>query len=85
MTPATYAKQNGFACTPEFEAGWHAHECVAIMMREKALQMMNRMIAHQMANPSADDFECCGNPVVGAQYMGQNEMICCGDPNRKDG
>lgn len=24
--------------------------------------------------------ECCGNPCVGAQYMGQNEMICCGQP-----
>lgn len=28
-----------------------------------------------------DDFpECCGCPEVGAQYMGQNEMVCCGCP-----
>lgn len=27
-----------------------------------------------------DDFPaCCGCPVVGAQYMGQKEMICCGN------
>jgi hypothetical protein len=27
-----------------------------------------------------DDFpECCGKPVVGAEYMGQQEMICCGN------
>lgn len=24
--------------------------------------------------------ECCGNPVVGAEYMGQEEMVCCGCP-----
>jgi hypothetical protein len=24
--------------------------------------------------------ECCGNPEVGAEYMGQREMICCGCP-----
>lgn len=23
---------------------------------------------------------CCGSPVVGAQYMGQTEMVCCGNP-----
>jgi hypothetical protein len=29
-----------------------------------------------------DDFpgECCGQPVVGAEYMGQQEMLCCGNP-----
>lgn len=27
-----------------------------------------------------EEFECCGNPVVGAEYMGQKEMICCGNP-----
>jgi len=24
--------------------------------------------------------ECCGSPVVGAEYMGQQEMLCCGCP-----
>jgi hypothetical protein len=24
---------------------------------------------------------CCGHPVVGAQYGGMQEMICCGNPN----
>jgi hypothetical protein len=24
--------------------------------------------------------ECCGSPVVGAEYMGQQEMVCCGCP-----
>jgi len=24
--------------------------------------------------------ECCGCPVVGAQYMGASEMVCCGNP-----
>jgi hypothetical protein len=24
--------------------------------------------------------ECCGNPVVGAEYMGSQEMVCCGNP-----
>lgn len=24
--------------------------------------------------------ECCGKPVVGAEYMGSQEMICCGCP-----
>ena len=23
--------------------------------------------------------ECCGRPCVGAQYMGQSEMVCCGE------
>lgn len=23
---------------------------------------------------------CCGQPCVGAEYMGQQEMICCGNP-----
>lgn len=31
-----------------------------------------------------DDFpECCGRPCVGAEYMGQQEMICCGEPERQ--
>lgn len=31
-----------------------------------------------------DDFpECCGRPVVGAEYMGQQEMLCCGEPERQ--
>lgn len=25
---------------------------------------------------------CCGHPVVGAEYMGAQEMICCGDPDQ---
>lgn len=24
---------------------------------------------------------CCGRPVVGAEYMGQQEIICCGEPD----
>jgi hypothetical protein len=24
--------------------------------------------------------ECCGSPVVGAEYMGQQEVVCCGCP-----
>jgi hypothetical protein len=24
--------------------------------------------------------ECCGQPVVGAEYMGSVEFICCGNP-----
>lgn len=24
--------------------------------------------------------ECCGCPVVGAEYMGQQEQVCCGQP-----
>lgn len=24
--------------------------------------------------------ECCGVPVVGAEYMGQQEQVCCGCP-----
>lgn len=23
---------------------------------------------------------CCGNPVIGAEYMGAQEHICCGEP-----
>ncbi|WP_333998255.1 hypothetical protein [Burkholderia orbicola] len=23
---------------------------------------------------------CCGSPVVGGEYMGQQEMVCCGCP-----
>lgn len=23
--------------------------------------------------------ECCGRPCVGAEYMGQCEMVCCGE------
>jgi hypothetical protein len=23
---------------------------------------------------------CCGRPCVGAEYMGQQEMVCCGNP-----
>ena len=25
-----------------------------------------------------EHLECCGRPVVGAEYMGQQEMLCCG-------
>jgi hypothetical protein len=28
----------------------------------------------------SDHPECCGSPVVGAEYMGQQEMVCCGCP-----
>ena len=24
---------------------------------------------------------CCGQPCVGAEYMGQQEMVCCGNPD----
>ncbi len=24
--------------------------------------------------------ECCGQPSIGATYMGQNEEVCCGCP-----
>ncbi len=24
--------------------------------------------------------ECCGNPVVGAEYMSDRKMVCCGCP-----
>lgn len=24
---------------------------------------------------------CCGRPCVGAEYMGQQEMVCCGNPD----
>jgi len=27
-----------------------------------------------------EEWDCCGNFVVGAEYMGQCEMICCGNP-----
>ena len=27
-----------------------------------------------------DQPECCGSPVVGAEYMGAQEMVCCGNP-----
>jgi len=27
-----------------------------------------------------DHPECCGCPVVGAEYMGAQEMTCCGNP-----
>lgn len=27
---------------------------------------------------------CCGRLVVGAEYMGAQEMICCGEPERDD-
>lgn len=27
-----------------------------------------------------DHLECCGSPVVGAEYMGQQEQVCCGCP-----
>ena len=27
------------------------------------------------------EFTCCGQQVVGAEYMGQQEMICCGQPD----
>ena len=26
--------------------------------------------------------ECCGCPVVGAEYMGSTEWVCCGQPSR---
>lgn len=26
--------------------------------------------------------ECCGCPVAGAEYMGQTEMVCCGQPEQ---
>ena len=25
--------------------------------------------------------ECCGCPVVGTEYMGAREMVCCGEPS----
>lgn len=31
----------------------------------------------------AEDFECCGKPVVGAEYMGAQELVCCGNPEPK--
>lgn len=46
-------------------------------------------MSRQLPAPSTDDYihsllwdefpECCGQPVVGAEYMGQQEMICCGN------
>jgi hypothetical protein len=39
--------------------------------------------AQTAAQLDADDSECCGKPVVGAEYMGQQEMVCCGNPEPK--
>lgn len=27
-----------------------------------------------------EHLECCGSPQVGAEYMGQQELVCCGCP-----
>lgn len=29
-------------------------------------------------------WSCCGNPTTGAEYMGQREEICCGEPEPRD-
>lgn len=33
---------------------------------------------------SAHLYECCGSPVVGGEYMGAQEMICCNQPTPRD-
>lgn len=32
---------------------------------------------------SEPEFECCGRSVVGAEHGGQQEMLCCGNPEPK--
>jgi hypothetical protein len=51
-----------------FEAYQAGRRAGAEEMRERA------------AKVSDSAYECCGNPVVGAEYMGSVEQICCGTP-----
>lgn len=51
-------------------------QAVALAAVEEALaelQAAGRIV-------DGEALECCGRPVVGAEYMGQQEMICCGRP-----
>jgi hypothetical protein len=61
----------------------------------KEIALMNEKWLHRKAlglaeaAPSAEpqgepQWQCCGNPVVGAEYMGAVEMICCGMPVEAD-
>jgi hypothetical protein len=48
-------------------------KCLAIAVYKMALDD-----AAQACDGMA--LECCGSPQVGAEYMGQQEIICCGCP-----
>jgi hypothetical protein len=37
-------------------------------------------VARECVKECEAQFECCGDPVVGAEYMGEVERICCGTP-----
>lgn len=47
----------------------------------EALPIVRAALSAQQAEvaPVQPEYECCGSPVVGATYMGQQEMVCCGN------
>jgi len=44
---------------------------------EEALQTTIEEARSLLWNPQP---QCCGNTVVGAEYMGSVELVCCGEP-----
>lgn len=51
-------------------------------MRERVAELeRDAEIVAQVRTLLWDDcLECCGRPVVGGEYMGQQEQVCCGQP-----
>jgi hypothetical protein len=62
-----------------------AHEQRDSVAAEEARQAIRAIVSpdaeHFVRMLLWDEFpECCGNPTVGAEYMGVQEQVCCGCP-----
>jgi hypothetical protein len=70
---------------PADRGAWPGQYCMyETQLAAEAYQAGRRAGAEDMreraAKVSDSAYECCGNPVVGAEYMGSVEQICCGTP-----
>lgn len=59
------------------EKAKEATRLASLILAGDALTMLEDVL-HLMAEPIGQ--ECCGQPTTGGEYMGQREMVCCGNP-----
>ena len=72
---------NNMDAVDEDEDAQHDAAFEAVRAAIAALQAEPQPDAAFVRNLLWDEHpECCGCPVVGAIYMGEQEMVCCGQP-----
>ncbi len=89
--PQASLLRDHIAAIPCRSHGDPAYDHDAYWFKAEALKVLDKAFAAtEQPKDAAEAFvrdllwndqpECCGRPVVGAEYMGQQEMVCCGCP-----